>query len=396
MPERRSVLRDRIDVILEWVREHGTDWVTLAQHMGDVNPGQISTFWKRAVRGTPRGAEALKAFKENSTPAVPNIPKASHHDLPDRIFKYVTKNPSTLLDLCERFDSPPKVVRGALAVLAGRGVEIDLEEDVLAITKEPVASLDRAAITWSGQQLRFMAISDTHLGSKYEALEELHSLYEEADRRGITDVLHSGDLVDGEKMYRGHEYEIHTHGADQQMDYARRYYPRRNNIRTHLIAGNHDWSFYKRSGYDVCKRLVHHRDDIKYYGPIGKTIDLRNRERPELMVRLHLIHPRGRAAAYARSYKLQKLAEAYPGGEKPHIALAGHWHYQCHLFMRNIHLFQMPCLQWQTPFMKELHLQPVVGGYFLEFEFNDDGTIARLQQELVTFYQSELAEELKS
>lgn len=242
-----------------------------------------------------------------------------------------------------------------------------------------------ARVEWSGDTLRFCQVSDTHLGSKYEQLGPLNAVYDECEARGIPLVLHPGDWVDGENMYRGHVYEIHTHGADEQRKYTIAKYPQRKGIVTKGVGGNHDASFLKTAGYDIVQAIAKERADLEYLGPIGRMVDLECKSRKRQVYRVHLMHPRG-GVPYAKTYRIQKIVEGYEGGSKPDMLLAGHLHFQAHTFIRNVHAFQVPCFQRQTPFLKELGLEPVVGAYFFEVEFSKTGEVGRLRQELVTWY----------
>ena len=53
------------------------------------------------------------------------------------------------------------------------------------------------------KNLEFGIISDTHLCSRYEALNELHTFYEICRKVGIKHVFHAGDLIDGGMTHPG-------------------------------------------------------------------------------------------------------------------------------------------------------------------------------------------------
>jgi len=91
---------------------------------------------------------------------------------------------------------------------------------------------------FKGEWIRFGVVSDTHLGSLYDNLELLDTAYSIFAKEGVKGVYHVGDLLDGEKMYRGHEYEIRHHGRDAQVDFCIRNYPHRKEITTYFITGN--------------------------------------------------------------------------------------------------------------------------------------------------------------
>ena len=90
----------------------------------------------------------------------------------------------------------------------------------------------------SANTFSFGIVSDTHLCSRLEKLDELHTFYEICRKEGITDIIHCGDLIDGWGMFRGQENEVHTFGARNQAEYVVKYYPKVKGIETFFITGN--------------------------------------------------------------------------------------------------------------------------------------------------------------
>lgn len=84
----------------------------------------------------------------------------------------------------------------------------------------------------------FGLISDTHLGSDAERLDLVNEAYDEFERQGIKKVFHSGDLCDGENVYRGHNQFIKMKGGHAQAAYFIKMYPKRKGIVTYAISGN--------------------------------------------------------------------------------------------------------------------------------------------------------------
>ena len=72
-------------------------------------------------------------------------------------------------------------------------------------------------LEFKGKTIKFGVISDTHIGSKYGDLVHLKEFYKTAKESGAKFVLHAGDIVDGEGVYRGQDYEIYAHGFDEQL-----------------------------------------------------------------------------------------------------------------------------------------------------------------------------------
>ena len=205
-------------------------------------------------------------------------------------------------------------------------------------------------------------VSDTHLCSKYQQLENLYKFYGLCDEMDIKTVIHAGDICDGIGVYKGHEFEVFKNGADEICDYVCKNYPKFKGITTQLLCGNHDESIYKRAGMDIGKAISSKRSDIIHRGFYAVTFLIDG-------VRMAVHHGRGNGA-YARSYKSQKLAEALVSDhpdKNPDIAVLGHFHSVNILpnYM-NMAMIQMPCFQDQTPLGKQIGRMPDIAGIIIE------------------------------
>jgi predicted phosphodiesterase len=219
-------------------------------------------------------------------------------------------------------------------------------------------------------KVRFGVVSDTHLGHKNQQLTHLHDFYDRAKDWGAQFMLHGGDLVDGQNMHRDQQFELFKHGVDAQANYAIENFPklvskRGKTLPTYVIGGNHDGSGWNDVGANVLRQLDDGRDDITFLGAPTATFH-------HGPLRIMLMHPDG-GGGYARSYKLQKIVEGFEANTKPHILFAGHWHIQCHVNVRNVDAFAMPCFQSQTAYIKRKGLQPVIGGLLVEAGYSERG-----------------------
>ncbi len=232
--------------------------------------------------------------------------------------------------------------------------------------------------SFSGRRVRIGVISDTHKGSLYANQKYEDSLINFFNRNKVDAVYHAGDILDGEKMYRGQEYEIKYHGADNQIKHCVETFPKVNS-KMYFITGNHDQAFWKTAGVDIGEILDRKRSDFEYLGKDQALIQLRKN------VKIMLIHPSG-GTAYAVSYKSQKIIESFSGGEKPNILFCGHYHKFDYLFYRNIFTFQCPTTQNQTPYMKRKPTPAILGGLMLDI-FMDKKGISRIKTEYLPFYE---------
>jgi DNA polymerase II small subunit/DNA polymerase delta subunit B len=219
---------------------------------------------------------------------------------------------------------------------------------------------------FQGDRYRIGVVADTQLGSRYQQLTHLHSFYKHCQEENVNIVLHGGDLSDGQKMYKGHEYELFLHGADAQLDYCVNRYPEYDGIQTVFICGNHDESHYKIAQFDIGLHISRQRKDMIYKGFHGAYFEIAG------ITNLIYLHHASGGVAYARSYKTQKLIEQLSPDKKPFILLDGHFHVCNHLPMyRNVHAWQLPCFQSQTPYLVAKGLYPEIMGLIIEFTVVD-------------------------
>jgi hypothetical protein len=124
------------------------------------------------------------------------------------------------------------------------------------------------------------------------------------------------------------------------------------------------------------------RKDLVYLGSMEADIELKA---PKGSAVIRIMHPGG-GTAYAISYAVQKLAESYQGGEKPAIAIVGHYHKFEYSFPRSIHMLQPGCCQDQTRFMRKLKLAAHVGFSTIELQQDVGGSITRFTPTFFPFW----------
>jgi hypothetical protein len=266
--------------------------------------------------------------------------------------------------------------------LKEQGYQIDIFNGVYKIRKmlTDEGQQNYHSEVWKGNKIiRFGLMGDTQINSNYTQLTYLHKLYDLYKAEGIETVYHTGDIDEGEEMRQGHKYECYLQGADAHVEEICRVYPKRDGIITKFITGNHDASIIRHAGYDIGHGIQAKRSDMLYLGQSSAIVNLT----PNCT--LELRHPLD-GTAYAISYKMQKMAEAISGGEKPNILAVGHYHKAEYLFYRNIHIFQTGCFQAQSSWMKGKGISAHLGGWIVEIAVNDEGTIESIKPQFIPFY----------
>jgi len=133
-------------------------------------------------------------------------------------------------------------------------------------------------------------LGDTHLCSKFEALQQLQEYYDILEEAGVKKTFHSGDLTDGYLVYMGQLEDIKVWGANAQKEYTIENYPKRKNIKTYVITGNHDDNTLRKGGVNIVKDICRERTDLKYLGIAYSRVLFNN------AVKMDVAHDTGRRA----------------------------------------------------------------------------------------------------
>lgn len=283
------------------------------------------------------------------------------------------KNGDTVEEVCHKIGINEDEFSGLIELfrLEGKNLTIDFVDNQKIITKNRIYSKKNEQKNHIDELIhtKLCIVSDTHLCSKYQQLTLLNEVYKEALARDITDILHVGDFLDGDyhTVRPDHLYQIFEYGFTNQTNYAIEMYPHIEGITTHFITGSHDDTHLKNGGGFVGERIEERRPDLKFLGPEEAKFRINN-------LTILLKHPGGGASKYL-SYKPQGIIDALDSGQKPQIALIGHYH-KCHYMLyRNVHTFSVPCFVAATPFIARNSIPNIVGAYFLDIYSTLEGEI---------------------
>ncbi len=204
----------------------------------------------------------------------------------------------------------------------------------------------------------FLFISDTHLCNVHQQLHIAYLLYSECQERGISTVLHFGDLTDGfypnRKPYPSQQF---LYDFNDQGYYVLDNYPQFKGIETLMILGNHDVRHFANGGASLDKWIGLARKDIKILGQDTADIVIDN-------VKIKMDHPAD-GSSKGLSYALQKRIDKMESGDKPNIYGCGHYHKPLFMNYRNVYGFLLPALCAETSFEHGKALDNYVGGFFV-------------------------------
>ena len=237
-------------------------------------------------------------------------------------------------------------------------------------------------ITFDGTKFVFAHITDTHMGSIFFKEQIWNAIIKEIERRNVDAVFHTGDITEGLSMKRMDAVYDLTHiGYAQQKRYA---VEMLNQIEKpiYAVSGNHDRFYLKSAGAYIVEDIAQECKHLEYLGEDVADFILSNNDRP---IKIRLWHGED-GSSYATSYRVQKIAESFTGGDKPNVLLLGHTHKQLYMIERNIHCQSGGAVSTQSNWMRSKKMANHTGFWITEMEYNERG-ITRYTPTFYPFYE---------
>lgn len=308
----------------------------------------------------------------------------------NRIYNYI-KNGMSVEDFMAKFKCNLNELKGILELckIYGKNVDITSKNGDICFVKQMPKMSHMNKIDFDSDKLvhtELCVVSDTHFGNIHQQLHLLNEIYLEAYNRGITTVLHCGDMVDGNYPNRPEQpRQQFLHGFDEQVGYVVDMYPKVNGITTKYILGSHDETHYKNGQATVNKWISSCRDDMEFLGQDSAEVSING-------VKIVMDHPGGGSSS-ALSYKPQKRIEILEAGSKPKILLIGHYHKSYSFVYRNVRGIEVPALCDKTQFQQKQGLLNYVGAYFLDIYSDKKGNIQYFNAEEVLYDKKDMWDE---
>ena len=230
-------------------------------------------------------------------------------------------------------------------------------------------------LDFDGEEVCFAHISDTHMGHECFSEESWDRAIDECLSEGVEFIVHTGDLTEGMSNRPGHIYELTHLGYDRQKEYAIEQVSKWDGP-FYAIDGNHDRWFMKSNGAlivkDVCEAV-----GGTFLGHDEGTMRIGDCD-------IRLWHGED-GSSYAFSYRMQKICEAFTGGDKPHVLLAGHVHKFDYCFPRHVHAYSGGALCRQSPWMRRTRKENHMGFSIIQM-CASEGSVKWFQPRWYPFY----------
>lgn len=305
----------------------------------------------------------------------------------DRIYNAIKKEES-FNNLKNRLSLTENELFGIISYLKHLGREIEIVEvnNELVVRKiiQKVSEYDMKPRIEELNRKEILVVSDTHYGSIWCQPSMVNTAVYEAYNRGITDIIHVGDICDGDysKIRPNNVKEVFLYGATGQLDYVVKHLPKYKGMKWHVITGSHDQTHLFNYGMDFGKELEKRRSDVEYLGQDRAMFYLDK-------CAIEVFHPGG-GTSRILSTKPQNGIDQIPSKNKPKISLRGHYHKVYYMMYRNIHTFLCPCNVDQSSFMMKNELPNLMGDYFLTIYYDDNGYVHYIVPEIMMFSQDDV------
>ena len=286
----------------------------------------------------------------------------------------LTKKEISLSTLCIALDLEEYEVLGLINQLRNEGINIltkKHDDDIYLLNlgeKETKKKNEISFKTDDENTFKFVAISDTRIGSKSQQLSILHDIYQKAQDLGYTTIIHCGNITEG--LYpTNHEYSDSTFLDDSQIqvDYITQNYPRYDGIKTYFVTGTKDQRHLKINNVNIGRRINNQRDDLIYIGQNSCIINIDNAKMQVLSSIL--------AKTYTVSYRIQQQIDSFRSEDKPDILLLGGLLQMEKLTHRGVSAISVPSVCATTDEMKEKRHANTIGAWYITVKTDKKGNL---------------------
>ena len=234
----------------------------------------------------------------------------------------LTKKEVSLSSLCSVLEITEYELLGLVRKLRQDGINIltkKHDDDIYLLNlgeKDNDNEREFSFKTNDENEFKFVAISDTRIGSKSQQLSILNDIYQKAQELGYYNVIHCGNFTEG--LYPSkHDFASSTFLDDSQIqvDYITKNYPKYDGIKTYFITGAKDQKHLKKNSINIGRRISSAREDLVYLGQASCNVKIDNTV-------MKVFNPK-LAKTYTVSYRPQQQIDSFRSEDKPDILLYG-------------------------------------------------------------------------
>lgn len=225
--------------------------------------------------------------------------------------------------------------------------------------------------TDENNEFKFIAISDTRFGSKYQQLSILNDIYTKAYDLGYKNVILCGNISEG--LYPLTNIYLESNFLDDtltQIDYITQSYPYIEGMKTYFITGIKDEKHLKNNKINIGKRISDIRGDMVYlgYSSCNISIDKANM----------LVFNSKLAKTYTMSYRAQQQVDSFRSEDKPDILLYGGLLQMEKFTYRNVKCISVPSVCATTKEMNDKRYSNTIGAWYITVKTDKYGRLEKI------------------
>lgn len=292
--------------------------------------------------------------------------------------KKLTKKEISLSEVSENLKLSEFEVLGLLREVRQQGINIGIQkkdDDIYLFNhgeKDFGGDNRYQFYTDEDNEFKFVAISDTRLGSKYQQLSILNDIYLKAYEMGYKNVILCGNISEG-LFSVTNTYSDTNFLADtlEQVDYITMYYPQVEGMKTYFITGNRDDKHLKNNKINIGKRISSSREDMLYLGHGSCNIEIDK-------VNMLVFSPK-LEKTYTVSYRIQQQVDSFRSEDKPDILLYGGLLQMEKMTYRNVKCISVPSVCATTKEMNDKRYANTVGAWYVTIKTDKYGNLLNVR-----------------
>ena len=285
----------------------------------------------------------------------------------------ITKE-NDLISISQEMELTPLEIMGIVSYVKKKGSNIAIkktQDNIFMVYMGDVKYKEKNTYSFETNQdneFKFIALSDTRLGSKSQQLSILNDIYLKGQEMGYNKVILCGNISAG--IYSLKDLYAETNFADDtysQIDYIVSHYPQVEGMETYFITGKTDSKHLKQEKVNIGKRIAEKREDMIYLGDSSCDITIDDTTMQVLACQL--------GKTYTVSYRPQQQIDSYRSEDKPDILLYGGLLQMEKFNYRNVNCISVPSVVATTKEMLEKRYSNTIGAWYVTIKTNSKGQL---------------------
>ena len=292
--------------------------------------------------------------------------------------KNLTEKEISLSDVSKYLKLNEFEILGLLRELRQEGINIGIQkkDDDIYLFNHGERELNKdnryQFYTDENNEFKFVAISDTRLGSKFQQLTILNDIYLKAFEMGYRNVILCGNISEG-LFPVTNTYSDTNFLADtlEQVDYITQYYPYIEGMKTYFITGTRDEKHLKSNKINIGKRISDSREDMIYLGHTSCNVEI---DKANMLVFSPKLEK-----TYTVSYRPQQQVDSFRSEDKPDILLYGGLLQMEKMTYRNVKCISVPSVCATTKEMSDKRYANTVGAWYVTVSTDKYGNLINVR-----------------